>query len=200
MTVGEILAFNAALLAAIVTPGPALLVAIRTTLSSGRRAGMAVGFGLGAMAATWTLAALLGLDAIFRLFPWVYATVRTLGALYLLYVAIRIWQSANSPADASDAAAGHAVLQGLMINLLNPKSVLFAAAVLVVVFPRDMSLAESALVVSNHFFVELVFYGLLASFISSPAVSQRYLKVKPVLDRGAAVVLGGLGLRLIASR
>ena len=60
MTFGQLLAFNIALLVAIASPGPALPMAIRTTLSGGRRAGVAVGAGLGLMAATWTLMALLG--------------------------------------------------------------------------------------------------------------------------------------------
>ena len=38
MTFGQLLAFNIALLVAIASPGPALLMAIRTTLSGGRRA------------------------------------------------------------------------------------------------------------------------------------------------------------------
>ena len=61
MTIGQLLAFNLALLVAIASPGPALPIAIGTTLSGGRSAGIAVGAGLGLMAATWTLMALLGL-------------------------------------------------------------------------------------------------------------------------------------------
>lgn len=92
MDIQHLLAFNLALLVAIASPGPALLVAIRTNLGSGRRSGLAVGLGLGLMAATWTLMAILGLDSIFRLFPWLYATVKVAGAAYLLYVAFKMWR------------------------------------------------------------------------------------------------------------
>ena len=51
MTIEHFLAFNLALLAAIAGPGPALLVAIQTSVRSGRRAGMAAGAGLGLIAA-----------------------------------------------------------------------------------------------------------------------------------------------------
>ena len=61
VTWGQLLAFDIALLVAIASPGPALLMAIRTTLSGGRTAGIAVGAGLGLMAASWTLTALLAL-------------------------------------------------------------------------------------------------------------------------------------------
>ena len=65
----HVIAFNITLLAAMASPGPALVVAIRTVLSAGGRAGIAIGCGLGIAAAGWTLAALVGLDAVFRLFP-----------------------------------------------------------------------------------------------------------------------------------
>ena len=65
----HVIVFNITLLAAMVSPGPALVVAFRTVLSAGGRAGMAIGCGLAIAAAGWTLAALVWLDAGFRLFP-----------------------------------------------------------------------------------------------------------------------------------
>ena len=53
MELTHIIAFNLALLAAMASPGPALLLAIRNTLASGRSAGIATGMGLGLMAALW---------------------------------------------------------------------------------------------------------------------------------------------------
>ncbi|MDX1563639.1 MAG: LysE family transporter, partial [Gammaproteobacteria bacterium] len=84
--------------------------------------------------------------------------------------------------------------------LLNPKSVLFAAAVLVVVFPPAMSGIDKAIVVANHVTVELVFYSSLAFGISSRAVSTAYMRAKTVLDRTASVIVGALGLRLLIAR
>ena len=200
MTIGQLIAFNLALLAAIVSPGPALLVAIRTTLGEGRKAGIAIGLGLGTMAATWTLAALLGFELVFQLFPWAYAAVKTLGAAYLVYVAYKMWRGARDPIVAHRRLVQHAFIQGVSINLLNPKSVLFAAAVLIVVFPQSMSAVDNALVVGNHLLVESVFYTTLAFAMSSAAVSARYLRAKVYLDRTAALILGALGVRLLTSR
>ena len=200
MTVEQLIAFNLALLVAIASPGPALLVAIQTTLSSGRRGGIAIGCGLGLMASLWTLMALLGLETVFQLFPWAYAGARVLGALYLIYIAWRMWHSARDEVT-SDARPGrHLFRQGIMINALNPKSVLFAAAVLVVIFPPGMTLMEDAIVVLNHLAVEIIFYTALAYGLSIPAIRTGYLKAKVYFDRVASVVLGGLGLRLLLDR
>ena len=98
MDAEHLLAFNLALLAAIASPGPALLYALRMTLGGGRAAGIATGCGLAVMAATWTLMALLGLDGLFRLFPWAYTAFKIAGALYLLYVAWTTWRGARDQA------------------------------------------------------------------------------------------------------
>jgi threonine/homoserine/homoserine lactone efflux protein len=200
MSFEHIIAFNIALVAAILSPGPAFLVAVRTTLSAGRRAGIAIGAGLGMMAATWTVMALLGLDVLFVLFPWAYAFTKTVGAIYLLYVAYRMWKDARKALDAQTKPPRHAFFQGLLINLLNPKSVIFAAAVLIVVFPAEMSATENGVIVLNHLVVELVFYTTLAFGMSTTAVIQKYLRAKVYIDRTASVILGSLGARLLASR
>lgn len=200
MTIEQLIAFNLTLLAAMASPGPALLILIRTSLAAGRFAGIATGCGLAIMAAAWTAMALLGLDAIFRLFPVVYTAAKIAGALYLLYIAYRTWRSARDPINGSVMPARHAFRDGLLVNLLNPKSVLFAAAVLVVIFPASMPLADKAIIVANHLVVEIVVYTVLAVALSTPHVSRQYLRAKVYLDRAAAVVLGALGLRLLISR
>ncbi|MEO1155520.1 MAG: LysE family translocator, partial [Pseudomonadota bacterium] len=63
MEITHLIAFNLALLAALASPGPALLLAIRNTLAGGQAAGIATGLGLALVAAIWTMAALMGLNA-----------------------------------------------------------------------------------------------------------------------------------------
>ena len=200
MTFAQIVAFNLALLVAVASPGPALLMAIRTTLSGGRMAGIGVGIGLATMAAVWTLMALLGLGAVFRLFPAAYAVAKVAGTAYLLYLAYRMWRVASAPVAARGEAARRAIRQGFLVNLLNPKSVLFAAAVLVAVIPAGLGVANSLVIVVNHFAVEVVFYSLLAVCLSTRAVTRRYMRAKVYIDRFAALVLGALGCRLVFSR
>ena len=69
MQIEHILAFNAALLSALMSPGPAFLLVLRTGVSCGKSAGLAQGAGQGVAAAFWTLAALAGLEGVFQLFP-----------------------------------------------------------------------------------------------------------------------------------
>ena len=196
----DLLAFNAVLAAALLSPGPALLFALRTALADGRASGIAAGLGLGAVAAGWTLAALLGLEGLFTVFPRAYALLKTAGAIYLLYIAFTAWRGAKDPAGASARPRGRAFVDGALINLGNPKSVLFAASVLVVIFPKGLSTAEIALIVANHAVVEWLFYGIFAALLSGASARRAYLGAKPVIDRGAALLMGALGLKLLLDR
>lgn len=199
MTLGQLLAFNIALLFAIASPGPALLVAVQTTLRSGRAAGIAVGAGLSAMAATWTLLAAGGLGLVFERLPWLYGSMRTAGALYLFYLAYRMWTGAAKPPHARVAPNRYAFLRGILVNLSNPKSVLFAAAVIIAIFPAGLSLANGLMIVANHLLVEIVFYATLAFCMSTPAVAERYMRAQLVIDRAAASILAALGLWIAVS-
>ena len=200
MGIEHIIAFNIALFAALLSPGPALLVALRNTARDGRRAGMATGLGLGLVAAGWTGAALLGLEAIFAAFPWAYAGLRLTGALYLIYLAYRTWRHAPAPAGDAPPARHRAFATGVLVNLANPKSVLFAGAVLLVVFPGGLSAPQMAVVTLNHLVVEWCFYSALAALVGHQAVRARYMGAKPVLDRLAACLMGALGLKLLTER
>lgn len=200
LTLGDLLAFNTVLLAALLSPGAAMLFITRTTVTGGRVAGIATGFGLGTAAALWTLAALLGLEAMFALFPWAYTALKIGGALYLIWIAIHTWRHAAAPLGDVPVPKGRAILSGLLLNFGNPKSMLFAAAVIVVVFPQGLAAIDIALIVANHWLLELIFYSGLAVVLSTPTVRRGYVSLKPIFDRIAATLLGALGLRLILEK
>lgn len=200
MTFAHIIAFNLTLLAAMAAPGPALLYALRQSIAGGFATGVATGAGLGLVAALWTGAALLGLNAVFALVPWAYMALKVAGALYLLYVAWGLWRDARRPVADSAHPGARAFLGGMLVNLANPKSVLFAASVLIVIFPPELGLADKALIVGNHFVVELCVYSGFALILSTPRARAGYLRVKHLADRAAALVLGALGLRLLLGR
>ena len=200
METAHLIAFNLTLLAAIASPSPAMLYFIRTTLESGRMAGLYTVWCLGVMAATWTALAFMGFDAIFAVSPWAFGVLKTIGALYLLWIAYQAWKHASAPMDDAPTPPLRAFFGGVLINLGNLKSVLFASAVIMVIFPQGITFADKALVVANHLVIELLLGSALVLAFSTKHVSAGYLHAKPILDRIAASVLGFLGLKLMLSR
>ena len=200
MEVVHLAAFNVALAAAWASPGPAMLVAMRSTFSGGRRAGLATGCGLALVAAGWTLLALAGLDGVFRIFPWAYVFFKSAGAAYLMWIAWTTWRHAGRPVERAALPARRAFLDGVLVNLGNPKSVLFSAAVLVVIFPPDLGWGARLVVAADQLAFEVAAYSGLVALLSTQAVAVRYLRAKRWLDRVAAGVLGALGVRLLVER
>jgi len=80
---------------------------------------------------------------------------------------------------------------------LNPKSVLFAAAVLVAIFPPNMDVAHKLAIAGNHLGIELFFYAMPAATMSRQAVRTRYFAMKLYLDRFAAAVLQVLAINVL---
>ena len=200
MTLASLFAFNLALLAALLSPGPGMLYVVHGAVAGGFSTGAARGLGLGLMAAGWMGLALLGLEGLFTLVPWAWTVMKVAGALYLLWIAWQTWQGANRPLEARDDAVRRHVRGGILVNAANPKSVLFAGAVIVVIFPQGLGQLESALIVLNQFAVEVIFYTGVSALLGREVVARHYLGLKPVLDRTAAGLLGLLGLRMIADR
>lgn len=200
LSVAHLLAFNLALLLAVASPGPAFLVCVRASLQGGRQEGILTGLGLAVMAGLWTLAALLGLDTIFTLFPYAYTVMKISGALLVMFIAVQTWRgAAKAIVTAPPASSRRAVLRGLLLNLGNPKSILFSAGVLLVIFPPGLSAAEMSLITANQIVLETVVYSVLATLMSRDTVRARYMAFKPSLTRAMALVLGGLGLRLLVT-
>jgi threonine/homoserine/homoserine lactone efflux protein len=143
----------------------------------------------------------MGLAALFGLVPWLYAAMKLGGAAYLIYLAISMWRSARQPLDAAPGRAQRqAFRNGVIVNLANPKSVLFAGAVIVVIFPAGLSATDSLLIVANHFAVEICVYSAMAFCLSTAPARAAYLRIKTHADRIAACILAALGLRLLLER
>ena len=83
---GSFAAFLAISVVVIVTPGQDTALTIRNTLLGGRSAGVATATGVAAGQAAWTLAASLGLTALLVASEPAFATIRLVGAAYLVYL------------------------------------------------------------------------------------------------------------------
>jgi threonine/homoserine/homoserine lactone efflux protein len=196
-----LLLFNGILLAAWLVPGPAMLIAMQAILQGGRMAGIAAGFGLATTASLWTLLALLGLDAVFTAVPLAYASIKLLGGCYLLWIAWITFREAGTPLPLAPAGLNRrAFRRGLLSNLYNPKAVLFSAAALALIIPRDLDASGIAIITANHLIFEVMLYTALAFVLSTATIQRRYLRAKALIDRAAATLLGALGLRLLLER
>ena len=194
MDLSALLLFNLAIMGA---PGPAVIAMMRSSFSGEGGQGLACGLGLAAGATFWGMSAVLGLNSLFAIAPWSYAFLKIAAAFYLIWLAFRLWRSADKIAVADTPTGFVGFWFGVMTNMANPKAVFFIGAIFTTVFAKMPAGLDAVIVLTNHFLLEALFYCALAVFLSHPAMRRAYLRCKQALDRISAGVLGVMALRLV---
>lgn len=196
-------------LLAVASPGPSTVLVIQTAAVSGRRAGLLAAFAMMLGATAWAAAALYGLQVLFARFDWLYVAFRIAGALYLLYLAYMLIRHAGAPLPEADpsAAQSSAVRAGawqgfakaLLLQLSNPKVMVFMGSIFVSLLPAQPPAWMDATVLAIVAINEFTWFALLALLFSGGAARDFYRRTKLWLDRLMGGVLGLLGARLLAS-
>jgi threonine/homoserine/homoserine lactone efflux protein len=134
--------FCAAYFLAVATPGPCVAAVIAQGLARGSAGAPAfiAGFVVGDL--LWFSAAALGLAALAQTAHAAFVLVRYAGALYLLYLAYKLWTAPAKPLTEADTGGPtkppHALFLGsLTLTLSNPKPMLFFLALLPTVVPLE---------------------------------------------------------------
>lgn len=129
--VETLLIFIPTALALNMTPGNDMLFCLGQGIKSGPRAGLAASFGIATGAMIHTLLAGLGLAAVVAAHPVALEILRWAGIGYLLWLAIQSFRDRSGvlkPAKTAPATALKAWRDGIVVNLLNPKIIVFVLA------------------------------------------------------------------------
>lgn len=195
--------FAAALLLAL-APGPDIIFVLTLSAAEGRRSGLAVAAGLLAGVMVHTLAVALGLAAVFAASPAAFTVLRAAGAAYLLYLAWGAWRAGamlDTGASAPQAAPWpRLMLRGLLMNLTNPKVVLFFLALLPqFVRPGRGPVAAQIVFLGLEFALAA---GIVFSAVACAAGALRErlassARVQRALNRAAALVFVALAASLL---
>jgi threonine/homoserine/homoserine lactone efflux protein len=197
-------AFLVAAFALCVTPGPDMMFIVAMGGRGGPTAGVMAAFGVACAMFVHTVAAALGLSALFLALPTLYHVLRWAGAAYLLYLAVKAFRDRSPVGEGTVAGPGmrRAFWQGAVTNLLNPKVILFNVAFLPqFVAPEKGHVWEQFLVLGLSItvmgFAVDGSIGLLSGKLS--ALLRRSRRVARGLNIFSGTVFTGLAVRLVAS-
>jgi threonine/homoserine/homoserine lactone efflux protein len=157
----------------LLTPGPAVLYIITRSMDQGRRAGLVSVCAIETGNFMHVIAATLGLSALLLSSATVFAIVKYLGAVYLIYLGLRkmfapeVIQAAGSEQPKS---LRRIFSQGVVVAALNPKTALFFVAFLPqFVNPTQGAMAGQMLVLGCVFVMMAIvsdsLYALLAGSV-----------------------------------
>ena len=190
-------------LLAVASPGPSTVLVVQTAAVAGRRGGLVAGFAMMLGAVAWASAALFGLQALFAQFAWLYLVFQVAGGLFLVYLAVMIWRHAREPlpeiAVAARGGDGQIFVRALLLQLSNPKIMVFFGSIFLSILPQHMPGWMEAAVLALVAFDEFTWFALLALTFSGGKARAFYRRAKFWLDRTMGGALALLGLRLALS-
>ncbi len=153
-----------------------------------------------------TTAAALGITLIFQTSAFAFLIVKYLGAIYLMYLGIKVWRdksifSLQTPT--SDASSRAIFWQGVLSNVLNPKIAIFFLAF----FPQFVDKGSSQMPLQMAV-LGLTFAGFGLCFLAiigySAGAIGGWLTCRPYfahfLQHFAGGILIGLGVRLVFTK
>ncbi|WP_137135862.1 LysE family translocator [Rhizobium sp. FKY42] len=202
MTLTSLVAYAGALFIAAAIPGPGMTAIVARALGSGFRPTFFMGLGLILGDLVYLTAVILGLAILAQNFTTPFLIIKYLGALYLCYIAWKLWAAGLLRQDiqATRGATGMmAFLSGLLVTLGNPKTMLFYVALVPTLIPlQDVGLRDYAALVATTF---IVLIAVLLPYILLASKARELLK-KPrtlqALNRSAAGILAGTAAYIAA--
>jgi threonine/homoserine/homoserine lactone efflux protein len=188
-------------------PGPALLYTAAQTLARGRKAGFMAALGIHIGCYAHVIAAALGLSAILHYVPTLYLALKLAGAAYLIWLGVEMWRrkaSGGAPPQAKAKTTRRALIESMIVELLNPKVALFFVAFL----PQFVD-PNAALPISLQFLIlgVVVNFAFTSADLVTVLLADQVVRYSRRKGGGACVaqklgggVLIGLGVRLAIAR
>ena len=180
----------------VVTPGPNFLATVQTAMCHSRRHGVLVSAGISCGTTIWAAASLFGLAIIFETAGWLYHLLKWLGAIYLIWIGLRMLVSSckghldggSIDLAAADLAPFGAFRRGLLVDLANPKAAAFFTSLFAVALPPGAPGWFQLLVVGSVVVIAGGWYALVALSVTLPSVTAIYRRIQ----RGITAVCGGV--------
>ncbi len=133
------LGFLVAAIVIAVTPGPGAVLSMSTGMSLGYRPALAAIVGLQVALLVHLAVVALGLGALLAASDEAFTILRLLGAAYLVWLGMQKWRApAAAPESVMPDRRRSLFVQGLFVNLVNPKAIVFVAALV----PQFVDLAR----------------------------------------------------------
>jgi threonine/homoserine/homoserine lactone efflux protein len=204
---GTIVAFAAASLVLIVTPGPDMALLLSRTVNYGRVHGIMTALGSNVGILTHSALVAFGISVLIVAAPLAFLALKIAGAIYLVWLALQAVLFGGglriSEADGRAPSIWQSFAAGIMINLLNPKVVLFFITFLPqFVDPADPEAAQELFFLGGEFVAiylpSCLLLLLLAERIAHLFRTSRW--VAKLLNYGFAAVFAGFAALILTAQ
>ena len=185
----------------IALPGPNVLLTVAHSISFGWHRALSTVAGATVGIAVQLFVAAIGLVSLLNVVAEAFEWLRWAGAAYLVYLGIKQWRSASKPLafDTSSVSNKNLLVQGLVITIPNPKSLIFIAAFLPQFIDAARPLGYQFTFIVPTFlvitFTVTSLWALVAGQVSGLLHSRRAFK-SVLRTAGGLMIIAGAGLAL----
>jgi threonine/homoserine/homoserine lactone efflux protein len=183
-------------------PGPAVLMTLARSASSGTRVGVATGIGIAVGDLAHTVMAVLGLSALLLASAVLFNIIKYIGAAYLVYLGIKaIIERIDGPSDMRTATitVPRAFRQAVLAEILNPKSAIFFLAFLPQFVQTHKGAVPLQLTILGSLFVVMGLFSTMIFAIGAARIGG-FLRKNSAIARWQGKAVGAiycaLGIRL----
>jgi threonine/homoserine/homoserine lactone efflux protein len=187
--------FLLASVALAIVPGPAVAYIVTQSIDQGRRAGLLSALGVASGGLVHVVAATVGLSALIASSATAFTVVKLVGAVYLIAVGIRRILTKDETERPRHPPRAHVYRQGVIVNVLNPKTALFFLAFLPQFVDRDHTVWPQVAVLGVLFVTVAVLSDMTYALVSDAIAGKLRrtgtgAKVRRWLTGSVFVVLG----------
>ena len=192
--------FAAATMVLLIVPGPAVLYIVTRSVAQGRSAGLMSVLGVHVGSVVHVVFAAVGVSALLYASATAFTVVKYAGAAYLIFLGLQKLLSRrpteSAVADPPPTSCRRLFAEGVVVNVLNPKTAIFFLAFLPQFVNPARGPVAPQIVMLGVCFIALGIasdgtYALLASALAGRL--RRTPRARRVLDRSSGVMLVGLG-------
>ncbi|MBI2791364.1 MAG: LysE family transporter [Gammaproteobacteria bacterium] len=178
-----------------ISPGPDFVVVTQSSLSHGKKAGMATSLGISLGCLVHITYCVLGIGVIVAESIVLFNIIKYLGAAYLVYLGIKALRSSNTlpkiektfHAMSTHHSLFSAFKKGLLVNLLNPKVTLFILSIFTQVISPETPLLIQASFGIEFAVIAFCWFSLLSFILDNPVFKKRLQSVQGYVEK----ILGG---------
>jgi threonine efflux protein len=191
---------------AAISPGPNFVMTVRVSITRSRRDGISAVAGIGLGTVIWGVAGCFGVQALFLAAPWMYLTLKLLGALYLIFLGIKLIWGSLREAERDQVqieqakSKNSAFWLGMATTIANPRSAVSVASIFATTMPAHPSTALSLAVVAVMVAVSVGWYSMVVCLFTLRQLAAAYQRSRHWIERFTGACFIFFGVRLAAER
>ena len=181
-----------------ISPGPSLAVVIKNTIDGGRTQGILTGVGHGLGLTIYAFIAVMGLSSIIVGKQSVFVFIQILGSLWLAYIGyIMIKSTPSILPNKHSKSNSKGFLEGFMISFLNPKILVFFAAIFSQFINMDITNADKAVIVAIAGIIDTLWYVCVAVMLSKSSLLYKLKANSLLINRMVGFILVCISFSII---